>query len=75
MGDVAVILIKLVSDIKEGYLEDFLYNFLQWIPQNLIDGNSTLVQVLTWGHKVTSPYITQCWLSSMMAYVTRPQEM
>ena len=46
------------------------------MPQDFIDDQSTLVQVMTWcnAHKATSHYMNQCWPSSMMSYcVTRPQ--
>ena len=49
-------------------------NALRWIPQDLIDDKSTLVQVMAWGRQATSHYLSQCWPSSMSPYgVTRPQ--
>ena len=39
---------------------------LRWIPLNLIDDKSTLVQVMAWCHEATSHYQNQCWWSSMM---------
>ena len=44
-------------------------NALWWIPQDLTDDKSTLVQVMA-----TSHYLSQCWLSFLSPYgVTRPQ--
>ena len=47
---------------------------LRWIPQNLTDDKSTLVQVMAWCRQATSHYLSQCWPRSMAPYgVTRPQ--
>ena len=47
---------------------------LRWISENTFDDKSTLVQVMAWCHQATSPYLSQCWLRSMLPYdVTRPQ--
>ena len=49
-------------------------NALQWMPQDLTDDKSTLVQVMAWCRQATSHYLSQCWLSSLLPYgVTRPQ--
>ena len=49
-------------------------NALRWMPQDLNDDKSTLVQVMAWCHQATSHYLSQCWLSSLSPYgVTRPQ--
>ena len=46
---------------------------LWWMPQDLTDDKSTLVQVMAWCHQATSHYLSQCWLSSLSPYgVTRP---
>ena len=46
---------------------------LRWMPLNLTNDKSTLVQVMAWCHKTTSHYMSQCWPSSMTSYgVTRP---
>ena len=49
-------------------------NAPRWMPWDLTDGKSTLVQVMAWCRQATSHYLSQCWLSSMSPYgVTRPQ--
>ena len=49
-------------------------NALRWMPWDLTDDKSTLVQVMDWCHQATSHYLSQCWPSSMSPYgVTRPQ--
>ena len=34
---------------------------MKWIAQDVIDGKSTLVQVMAWCHEATSHYLDQCW--------------
>ena len=49
-------------------------NALRWMPQDLTDDKSTLVQVMAWCHQATGHYLSQCWLSSLSPYgVPRPQ--
>ena len=49
-------------------------NALRWMPQDLTDDKSTLVQVMAWCHQATSHYLSQCWPRSLLPYgVTRPQ--
>ena len=49
-------------------------NALRWMPWDLTDDKSTLVQVMAWCRQATSHYLNQCWPSSMSPYgVTRPQ--
>ena len=49
-------------------------NALWWMPQDLPDDKSTLVQVMTWRRQATSHYLSQFWLSSLSPYgVARPQ--
>ena len=49
-------------------------NALRWMPWDLNDDKSTLVQVMAWCRQATSHYLSQCWPSSMSPYgVTRPQ--
>ena len=46
---------------------------LRWMPQDLTDDKSTLVQVMAWCRQATSHYLSQCWPRSMSPYgVTRP---
>ena len=47
---------------------------LRWMPLDLIDDKSTLVQVMAWCRQATSHYLNQCWPRSPTPYgVTRPQ--
>ena len=47
---------------------------LRAISQELINGKSTLVQVMALCRQAPSHYLSQCWLRSMSLYhVTRPQ--
>ena len=46
---------------------------LRWMPQDLTDDKSTLVQVMAWCHQATSHYLSQCWLSLLSPYgIIRP---
>ena len=47
---------------------------LKWMPLDLTDDKSTLVQVMAWCRQATSHYLSQCWPRSLSPYgVTRPQ--
>ena len=47
---------------------------LRWMPLDLTDDKSTLVQVMVWCRQATSHYLCQCWPRYMSTYgVTRPQ--
>ena len=48
-------------------------NALRWMPQDLTDDKSTLVQVMDWCRQATSHYLSQCWPSSLPYGVTTPQ--
>ena len=49
-------------------------NVLRWMPRDLTDDQSTLVQVMAWCRQATSHYLNQCWPRSPPPYgVTRPQ--
>ena len=49
-------------------------NILRWMPQDLTDGKSTLVQVMAWCRQAPSHYLSHCWPRSMTPNgVTRPQ--
>ena len=62
-------LVLLVSIFKSSH-----DNALWWMPQDLTDDKSTLVQVMAWCHQATSHYLNQCWPRSLPPYgVTRPQ--
>ena len=46
----------------------------RWMPLDLTDDKSTLVQVMAWCRQATSHYLSQCWPRSMSPNgVTRPQ--
>ena len=62
------------SCFTDWYLYIFYDNDLRWMPQNLTDDKSTLVQVMAWCSQVASHYLNQCWPRSATPYgVTRPQ--
>ena len=47
---------------------------LRWMPLDLTDDKSTLVQVMAWCRQATSHYPSQCWPRFMSPNgVTRPQ--
>ena len=47
---------------------------LRWMPLDLTDYKSTLVQVMTWCHQATSHYLSQCYPRSKSPNgITRPQ--
>ena len=57
-----------------GIFRSFHDNALGWMPQDLTDDKSTLVQVMAWCRQATSHYLSQCWLSSLSSYgLARPQ--
>ena len=47
---------------------------LRWMPLDLTDDKSTLVQVMAWCRQATSHYLSQCWPRSQAPYgILRPQ--
>ena len=47
---------------------------LRWMPLDLTDDKSTLVQVMAWFRQAPSHYLNQCWPRSMSPNgITRPQ--
>ena len=57
-----------------GIFTSSIDNALRWMPWDLTDDKSTLVQVMAWCRQATSHNLSQCWPSSMSPYgVTRPQ--
>ena len=57
-----------------GIFKSSYDNVLRWMPQDLTDDKSTLVQVMAWCRQATSHYLNQCWPRSPTSYgVTRPQ--
>ena len=47
---------------------------LRWMPQNPINGKSTLFQLMAWCHQATSHYLSQCWPICLLPFgITRPQ--
>ena len=47
---------------------------LRWMPLDLTDDNSALVQVMAWCRQATSHYLSKCWPRSMSPNgITRPQ--
>ena len=46
---------------------------LRWMPLDLADDKSTLVQVMAWCRQATSHYLSQCWPRPMLPYgIYRP---
>ena len=46
----------------------------RWMPQDLTDDKSALVQVMAWCRQATSHYLSQCWPRSLSpSGVTKPQ--
>ena len=57
-----------------GIFKSSYDNVLRWMPQDLTDDKSTVVQVMAWCRQATSLYLNQCWPRSPTPYsVTRPQ--
>ena len=57
-----------------GIFKSSYDNVLRWMPRDLTDDKSTLVQVMAWCCHATSHYLNQCWPRSPTPYgVTRPQ--
>ena len=57
-----------------GIFKSSYDNVLRWMPQDLTDDKSTLVQVMAWCSQATSHYLNQCWPRSPTPYgVIRPQ--
>ena len=49
-------------------------NVLRWMPWDLTDDKSTLVQVMAWCRQARSHYLGQCWPRSVSPYgISRPQ--
>ena len=47
---------------------------LEWMPEDHVDGKSTLIQVMAWCHQATSHYLNQCWPRFLIPCgATRPQ--
>ena len=40
----------------------------RWMPQDLTEDKSALVQLMAWCHQETSNYLKQCWPRSMSPY-------
>ena len=63
---------KLISMIN--ILSIFCAIVIRWMPQQLTDHQSTLVQAMAWCRQATSHYLSQCWPRPLSPYgVTRPQ--
>ena len=58
-----------------GILKSSYANIFRWMPQDLTDDKSTLVQVMAWCRRATSHYLNRCWPRSPTLYydVTMPQ--
>ena len=57
-----------------GFFRSSNDNVPRWMPWDVTDDKSTLVQVMAWCRQATSHYLSQCWPRSPSPYdVTRPQ--
>ena len=50
-----------------GILRSLYDNALRWMPQDITDDKSTLVQVMAWCGQATSQYLSQYWPRSNAA--------
>ena len=56
-----------------GIFKSSSENILRWMPQDLTDDKSTLVQVMAWCRQATSHYQKQCWPRSPKPYDIQSQ--
>ena len=69
-----IVISKLKSRIYMYTLSISCQTALRWMPQQLTDDKSTLVQVIAWCRQAPSHYLSQCWPRSMSPNgITRPQ--
>ena len=76
LGDLDAILKTAISNLVLliGFFISSNDNAPRWMPLDLTDDKSTLVQVMDWCRQATSHYLSQWWPCSMSPYgVTRPQ--
>ena len=74
LGDLNVILMWFNFALLIGIFQSSYVYVLRWMPLDLTDDKSTLVQVMAWCHQATSHYLNQCWPRSPMPYgITMPQ--
>ena len=62
----------LVILVNIGQGNGFLHspwNRFSWMPLNLTDDKSTLVQVMAWCCQATCHYLSQCWHRSMSIWI------
>ena len=74
LRDLDAILILQFSISCYWLVSSYHLRIMPWMPRDLTDDKSTLVQVMALCRQATSHYLNQCWSSSMSPYgVTRPQ--
>ena len=76
LGDLDAILKSVIFNLVLliGIFRSSRDNALRWMPLDLTNDQSTLVQVMAWCRQATSHYLSQCWPRSLPPYgVTRPQ--
>ena len=68
---------NLQTDVMDWVHEHFFYSLLSlmWMPYNIFDDKSTLVQAMAWCHHATvNHYLSQCWRRSLWPYgITRAE--
>ena len=70
LGDLNAILKMDFSNLLIGIFRSSHDNALGWMPHDLTDDNSELVQVMAWCHQAPSHYLSWCWTSSMSIDLT-----
>ena len=66
------IIFKLI--IQNSRLDPCSEIALRWMPQDITDDKSILVQIMAWCHEARSHYLSQYWPRSMLPYdITRSQ--
>ena len=62
------------GNVSNWWLGYHLWNSLMWLSLDLIDDESTLVQVMAWCRQTTSHCLDRCWLRFLSPFgLTRPQ--
>ena len=67
LGNLDAILKKSIFNLVSltGICKTSYANTLRWMPLDLTEGKSRLVQVMAWCPQATSHYLSQCWSRSI----------
>ena len=67
---------KSLVDKSSSIFKSSYDDVLRWMPQDLTDEKSTLVQVMAWCRQATNHYLNLCWPRSLTPFgVTSPNEL